>query len=176
MSATPAAKVRARAGARRGRVAPRPPAPDHHSRSTARHDQRTLLNVYVFPTYSIRIRLKGAKRSLTGTPKARAFGDSRIYTTLLYWENEPKASTSTERKPQPPTDHGTGTVGSTENANHGEARSADAASWRGTGSGRRRRSGGGRRRWAPDPFRTHTTSHAHTARPRAGPLLTSSSS
>ena len=99
MSATPAAKVRARAGARRGRVAPRPPAPDHHSRSTARHDQRTLLNVYVFPTYSIRIRLKGAKRSLTGTPKARAFGDSRIYTTLLYWENEPKASTSTERKP-----------------------------------------------------------------------------
>ena len=52
-------------------------------------------------------------------------------------------------------------------ANHGEARSADAASWRGTGSGRRRRSGGGRRRWAPAPFRTHTTSNAHTARARS---------
>jgi len=51
---------------------------------------------------------------------------------------------------------------------HGEERSADAASWRGPACGRRRR--------ASDPFRIHTTSHAHTARSRIRPILTPSSS
>lgn len=60
--------------------------------------------------------------------------------------------------------------------NHGEARSADAASWRGSEGGRRRRGGGRGWRRASDPFSTHTTSHAHTARSRARPILTPSSS
>jgi hypothetical protein len=47
---------------------------------------------------------------------------------------------------------------------HGEERSADAASWRGPDGGRRRR--------ASDPFRIHaTTSHAYTARSRIRPIL-----
>jgi hypothetical protein len=45
---------------------------------------------------------------------------------------------------------------------------ADATSWR--------RPDGGRRRRASDPFRIHTTSHAHTARSRIRPILTPSSS
>jgi hypothetical protein len=51
---------------------------------------------------------------------------------------------------------------------HGEERSADAASWRGPEGSRRRR--------ASDPFRIHTTSHAHTARSRVRSILTPSSS
>ena len=51
---------------------------------------------------------------------------------------------------------------------HGEERFADAASWRGPEGVRRRR--------ASDPFRIHTTSHAHTARSRVRPILTPSSS
>ena len=49
---------------------------------------------------------------------------------------------------------------------HGEERSADAASWRGPEGSRRRR--------ASDPFRIHTTSHAHTARSRVRSILTPS--
>jgi len=56
-------------------------------------------------------------------------------------------------------------------ANHGEARSADGSSWRGSEGGRRRRRGGRGWRRASDPFSTHTTSHAHTARSRARPLV-----
>jgi len=50
---------------------------------------------------------------------------------------------------------------------HSEERSADAASWRGPDGGLRRR--------ASDPFRIHTTSHAHTAHSRIRPILTPSS-
>ena len=46
---------------------------------------------------------------------------------------------------------------------HGEERPADAASWRGPE--------GSRRRLTSDPIRTHTTSHAHTARSRVRPIL-----
>jgi hypothetical protein len=59
-------------------------------------------------------------------------------------------------------------MSSTRVDDHGEERSADAASWRGPEGGQRRR--------ASDPFRIHTTSHAHTARSRVRPILTPSSS